>query len=213
MTLARKELVRTGLKPKEPKPPSGPKPKRCRICKVGFLPRSPMAVVCSVPCSLEHAKKVAALKKAKQQRQERAQDKAKLEKFKTLAQYKKEAQAAWNAYVRARDAGLPCASCGAMPGEVFGGSMDCSHYRSRGSAPHLAFHLHNAASACVKCNRFLGGNVVALRAGLVSRIGEEKVLAVEADQTPRHFTKEYFIRIKKIFTKKARRARKRHEYD
>lgn len=212
MTLARKEMVRTGFKPKAQKPEPGPKPKRCRVCKTSFLPRSPMAVVCSVPCSLEHAKKVATIKRAKVQRQERAQDKAKLEKFKTLAAYKKEAQAAWNSYVRARDLGLSCASCGAMPGEVYGGSMDCSHYRSRGSAPHLSFHLHNAASACVKCNRFLGGNVVALRAGLVERIGEAKILAVEADQRPRHFTKEYLIRIKKIFTKKAKRKRERYAH-
>lgn len=220
MTLARKELKRSGFKRKEPMPRaaapvSGKKRMRkCAVkeCRAEFEPRSITHKACSPACAEIVGAKVKAAKAAKAQRQERAQDKAKLEKFKTLGQYKKEAQAAWNSYVRARDAGLPCASCNAMPGEVFGGAMDCSHYRSRGSAPHLAFHLHNAASACVKCNRFLGGNVVALRAGLVSRIGEEKILAIEANQTPRHFTKEYFIRIKKIFTKKAKRQRGRNAH-
>lgn len=205
-------MVRTAFKRSEPKPSKGARLKTCKVCREKFEPRTPLQVACGWECAQAHGKKVTAQQKAKQARHERAQDKAKLEKFKTLAAYKKEAQAAWNSYVRARDLGLSCASCGSMPGEVYGGSMDCSHYRSRGSAPHLSFHLHNAASACVKCNRFLGGNVVALRAGLVGRIGEDKVLAVEADQMPRHFTKEYLIRIKKIFTKKAKRTRARHAH-
>jgi hypothetical protein len=209
MTLQRKTpMVRTSFRPPEPKPAKGRRQRKCAVCKEFFEPRSMTHKACKPSCAEELAVKVTALQKAKAQRQERAETKAKLEKFKRLPDYKREAQAAWNSYVRARDAGLPCCSCGATPEQVFGGSMDCSHYRSRGSAPHLSFHLHNAAAACVKCNRFLGGNVVALRAGLIARFGEDKILAVEADNRPRHFTKEYLIRIKKIFTKKARRARK-----
>jgi len=176
--------------------------KRCKVCREYFTPRSSFAKACGPICAQTYVEQ----EKAKKDRRERQKG---LQALKTKRDYKKEAQAAWNAYVRARDFGKPCASCGATPQQVFGGSMDCSHYRSRGSAPHLAFHLHNAAAACVKCNRFLGGNVVSLRAGLVERFGEEKILAVEADNRPRHFTSEYYMRIKKIFTKKARRTMKR----
>jgi hypothetical protein len=207
MTIERKTAMkRTAFKQTRPKPATGkPRAKACKACRQKFEPRSPLAVVCSVACSIIYGQTVTKQQKAKQQRQERAQDKVKREAMKTRSDYLKEAQAAWNAYVRARDFGKPCCSCGATPEQSFGGTMDCSHYRSRGSAPHLAFHLHNAAAACVKCNRYLGGNVVALRAGLVERFGEERILAVEADQRPRNYSKDDLIRIKRIFSKKTRR--------
>lgn len=158
---------------------------------------------CGPECSVAHVE----AEKARQCRKERQEGLAKL---KRRADWMKEAQTAWNKYVRVRDLGKPCCSCGAMPDQKFGGTMDCSHYRSRGSAPHLKFHLHNAASACVKCNRFLGGNVAALRVGLIERLGLEKVLAIEANNTPRKFDQTYLARIKKIFTKKAKRLASRH---
>lgn len=200
MTLTRTAFKRAPAKELKPKP--GPRKIRCKVCREQFVPNPPWLRHCSPDCGAVLAVTLLAKQKAKAQRQERAEMKAKL---KTRADWLREAQAAWNGYVRARDAGLPCCSCGAMPGQKFGGSMDCSHYRSRGSAPHLKFHLHNAASACVKCNRFLGGNVAALRAGLIERIGLEKVLAVEHDNEPRKFDIEYLARIKRIFTKKAKR--------
>lgn len=171
--------------------------KRCKVCDILFTPVRPLQSVCSPRCA---SKKVKADKAAEKQR-----DKERKEKLKTRSDWMKQAQMSWNAYVRARDAGKPCASCGAMPENKFGGSMDCSHYRSVGSAPHLRFHLHNAASACVKCNRYLGGNVVELRKGLIDRIGLEKIEAIEADNRTRKFDVEYLKRIHKIFSKKAKR--------
>ena len=177
--------------------------RKCAVksCRKPFPPRSMSHKACSPECAAEYAK----LEREKKDRQERQKG---LQELKTKRDYIKEAQRAWNSYVRARDAGKPCCSCGAMPGQVFGGSMDCSHYRSIGAAPHLRFHLHNAAAACVKCNRWLGGNVVSLRAGLVERIGEEKILAIEANNSIRKFSDEYLIRLKNIFTKKTRRELK-----
>lgn len=203
MTLARTQFKRQPAK--EPKPKPGPRQRKCKCCGASFVPFG-IQSWCGLECGYKLSQVAVAKKKAKEQRQERAETKAKL---KTRADWIREAQAAWNGYVRARDAGLPCCSCGAMPGQKFGGSMDCSHYRSRGSAPHLKFHLHNAASACVKCNRFLGGNVAALRVGLIERIGLEKVLAVEQDNELRKFDIEYLTRIKRIFTKKAKRQQAR----
>jgi hypothetical protein len=191
-------LARTAFKraelPKEPKR----RTRKCSVCKTPFQPRSMTHKACKPECAAAHI----AAEKARKDKRERQEGLAKL---KRRADYLKEAQAAWNKYVRLRDAGKPCCSCGAMPEQKYGGTMDCSHYRSRGSAPHLKFHLHNAAAACVKCNRFLGGNVAALRAGLIERIGLEKILAVEANNTPRKFDQAYLIRIKKIFAKKAKR--------
>ncbi|MCY1463269.1 Bacteriophage Lambda NinG protein [compost metagenome] len=71
--------------------------------------------------------------------------------------------------------------------------------------------MHNAAAACVRCNRNLSGNIVELRKGLVARIGEEKVEAVERDHSTRKFSVDYLKRLKAIFTKKAKRLEKRYE--
>lgn len=199
-------MQRTPFKRAEPKPAKGPRLRKCALktCRAPFAPRSITHKCCSPACAEQHV----AVEKARQNRKERQEGLAKL---KRRADYMQQAQAAWNKYVRLRDAGKPCCSCGAMPEQKYGGTMDCSHYRSRGSAPHLKFHLHNAAAACVKCNRFLGGNIAALRAGLIARIGLEKILAVEANNEPRKFDIAYLVRLKKIFDKKAKRISQRTE--
>lgn len=207
------ELTRTEFKRKapaaEPKPAKGPRPKKCAHCREPFVPVRQFETWCGPECGLIISQQRIAKQKAAKAKAERAVDKAKRDGMKRRADYVQEAQAAWNKYVRLRDVGKPCCSCGAMPEQKYGGTMDCSHYRSRGSAPHLKFHLHNAASACVKCNRFLGGNVAALRAGLIERLGLEKILAIESNNEPRKFDQAYLIRIKNIFTKKAKRVQSR----
>lgn len=180
-------------------------------CRQPFSQHNSMQIVCSPRCGLAWAAIERKRKEAQLAREDRKDTRERKEKLKTRADYMREAQQAWNRYVRARDAGLPCASCGAMPAQKIGGTIDCSHYRSVGSSPHMRFHLHNAAAACVRCNRDLSGNVVELRKGLIARIGEEKVLAVEADQSVRKFTVDYLVRLKKVFSKKARRQEKRRQ--
>jgi hypothetical protein len=194
-----------------PKPPVGIRKKKCanRACRVSFVPSSPFISHCSPDCAVIIALDRMAKKKAKEVKSERAADKKKLEKFKSRSDWMREAQTAFNSYVRARDSGLKCASCeDPLTQNKRGGMIDCSHYRSVGSAPHMRFHLHNCAAACIKCNRWLGGNVAELRKGLIARIGREKIEAVEADNSVRKFDIEYLKRVKRIFTKKAKRKLK-----
>ena len=129
--------------------------------------------------------------------------------LKTKPQWRAEAQAAFNRYVRLRDAGKPCISCGRLPEQKFGGTMDCGHYRTRGAAAHLAFNLHNTASQCVYCNRDRDGAQKAFEQGLIERIGAEKVEAINNDNSVRRFDIQYLQRIKSIFTRKARALEKR----
>jgi hypothetical protein len=172
-----------------------------------------MQSVCSVPCSLAHAAKLKAQKAARADREERKSIRAALEKAKTRGAHLKEAQAAFNAYVRERDFGRGCISCGLPPQYKFGGAVDCGHYRSIGSAQNHRFNLKNAAAQCVKCNRFLGSNSVEYRKGLINKIGLEEVEKLESDQTVRKFNIEYLCRIKRIFRKKARRAKARRNHE
>lgn len=187
------------------------KPKRCRSCGNSFQPISSMSKACSVPCAIALTEKAKAKQAARVKREEKKSIRVALEKVKTRGAHLKEAQAAFNAYVRERDYGLPCISCGIPSREAFGGAVDCGHYRSTGSAAHHRFNLKNCAAQCVKCNRFLGSNTVEMRKGMVAKFGLEAVEALEQDQTVRKFDIDYLTRIKRVFRKKARRAKARRE--
>jgi hypothetical protein len=170
-----------------------------------------MTKVCSVNCSLEYARKVAARKEAKVAREERKATREARIKLKTRREWIAEAQAAVNKVVRLRDAlaGRGCISCGAKPQQRYGGAMDAGHFRSVGSAPHLRYYLPQIWAQCKRCNRDLGGSVVNYRRGLVERIGLERVEQIEAMQGTAKWSVEYLQRLKKVMNKKAKRLEKR----
>jgi hypothetical protein len=185
--------------------------RRCKQCRKKVPAESAfvtqLRAFCSFECLTQFTKsecgKKTIIKSRKADTRERKQ------KLKTKSDYLKEAQAAFNAYVRARDKDDACISCGNyVLDDQIGGGWDAGHYRSTGSAPHLRFNLHNCHKQCVKCNRFLSGNVAEYRKGLINKIGIEKVDALEAMNAVENIGKkeEYLIRIKKIFTKKKQKV-------
>lgn len=179
--------------------------KRCSHCKgklsdEEIAKRMPLHADCIDAYADAQAAK-AARKQAKIQRAaqkaERAEIKAKKAAFKTLNEYKKEAQDAFNAYIRARDSGKPCICCGNPLGfGAVGGGYDCGHYRSVGSAPHLRFNEDNAHAQRKVCNRWGAGRAVDYRLGLIARIGLEAVERLEQDNTIHKWTREELIAIR-----------------
>jgi hypothetical protein len=175
--------------------------KECKHCGTSFTPMRPLQAVCSAICASR------LVKAAKKEEAERT--KARKAAIKTIPQLIKEAQHAFNAFVRARDSGKPCVCCG-MPlgtGEV-GGSFDCGHYRSTGSASHLRFHEDNAHGQRKVCNRYGAGRAVDYRIGLIARIGLERVEALEMDNTPHRWTREELIAIKEKYKAKLKELEK-----
>lgn len=175
-------------------------------------------------CSKDHAlafvdkklerdkqKKLNKIKRDKENKEkaERADLRARKESLKTAGDYIKEAQVAVNKYIRMRDYGKPCISCGALPVQKAGGTIDAGHYRSRGAASHLRFNILNIHGQCVSCNRYKSGNAVDYRINLIDKIGLELVEALEQDNQPRKFTIDYLKRVKRIFNKRARFYAKR----
>jgi hypothetical protein len=124
--------------------------------------------------------------------------------LKTKPQWMQEAQSAFNKYIRTRDRYRGCISCGAVFTDKYGGAYDSGHYRSRGAAGHLRFHLQNSNGQCVRCNRYNSGAVTDYRLGLIKRYGIDVVERIEQDHTSKVFTVEYLERIKRIFNKRAR---------
>lgn len=183
------------------------KSRRCSHCRKKCPPENILTnnlrAFCSMDCLLAFTKSEKGKKAVKKtvQRQNR-QDRAIIrEKQKTRSQWLAEAQSAFNAYVRWRDRHNGCISCGKHVGGKFGGNWDAGHFRSRGSAPHLRFHLWNCHKQCVKCNRYLSGNTSEYRVALIWKLGYEKVEYLECLQSKKEHDINYAKRVKSIFTR------------
>jgi len=158
--------------------------KKCRVCKARFQPRNSLQVACSPGCALELARKQKekrAKEQAKEQRRWLREQKAKL---KTRSQWMKEAQQAFNAYIRARDADQPCISCGTYTA----GQYHAGHYRTVKAAPELRFDESNCHKQCAQCNNFDSGNIVEYRINLIERIGQAEVDRLEGPNPAKHYT-------------------------
>jgi hypothetical protein len=180
------------------------KPKKCRVCKRTFTPMRSMAVVCSVPCSLEWARKLAEQKEARANRAERKSLREALEKAKTRGTHLRELQSAFNAWVRARDAGRPCISCG----RHHQGQWHAGHYRSVGSEPALRFEPDNVHLQCAPCNTHLSGNLIAYRVNLVRKIGLDRVEWLEGPHSPKKLTVAEIQELKTFYRAEVRRLKK-----
>ena len=89
-----------------------------------------------------------------------------------------------------------------------GNAVDAGHYRSVGSAPHLRFDERNCHAQSKQDNRFLSGNAVDYRIGLIARIGQEAVDALESDQSVRKYTVEEIKAIKAKYRAMTRELKK-----
>lgn len=201
-----------------------PSRRKCKVCNEWFIPQYDNIRWCSpahgaiYAIELRTKEKVKAeAKRIKDKHQADKEGRARRQKiresFKTKSQWDKEAQSAFNRYIRIRDDGKECVSCGnpliGKNNYLTGSAIDASHYRSRGAASHLKFNVFNVHSACTRCNRQLSGNAVEYRIRLIERIGLERVERIESDNEPRRFDIPYLQRIKSIFTRKARQLEKR----
>lgn len=156
-------------------------------------------VWCSAACGSKIALARLEKKRQAQAKAERKADREKKQQLKRRQDWVKDAQDAFNRYVRLRDiaAGHGCIDCG-KPFEPNrpGGSIDAGHYLSRGSAPHLKFDERNVFAQRKNCNRPGGATRDDFRAGVVARIGEEAVSALESDQSTKKYTIEDLKAIK-----------------
>jgi len=83
------------------------KPGVCAICTAEFKQQRMGQKTCADPVCRKEWKRQAGLRK-----QALADRRAQKEKLKTRKDWLREAQAAFNSYIRERDRGLPCISCG-----------------------------------------------------------------------------------------------------
>jgi len=188
-------VKQTALKPARKKP--------CKVCQEKFTPPNTLARTCSIKCAIidgESAKKESIKTEKKENRKAKKEFK---EKHKTRSEWAKEAQAAVNSYIRARDAGKPCISCDKPDNGQH--QRHASHYRSVGACSSLRFNTFNIHASCATCNSVLSGNLLEYRIRLIKKLGADRVDWLECQNELVRYDIEYLARLKKVFNKRARR--------
>ncbi|MFW3934749.1 recombination protein NinG [Klebsiella pneumoniae] len=205
-----------------------PARRKCAHCREWFHPAREGQVVCSFECASAIGKKqtakareVAKARAVKRQRESeregRQRRKARLAELRPNGYYKAQAQKAFNAYIRARDAALPCISCGETnPPDLHGGQWDCGHFKTVGAYPELRFEERNAHKQCKSCNAGAGKytakeSTVAQQyeAGLVARYGQEYVDWLNGPHEMTNYRREDFIRIRDEYRAKLKALKQR----
>ena len=87
---------------------------------------------------------------------------------KTLSQLKAIAVTHFHKYIRNRDRGKPCISCGRYT------TLQAGHYYSAGQHPSVRFHPDNVHGQCLQCNYFKHGNLINYSHNIIDRIGKER---------------------------------------
>ena len=141
-------------------------------------------------------------------RVEKAEDRRRKEALKTIAELIADAQVAFNAFIRERDKDKGCFVCGRpftdKPGQV----QHAGHVRSRGAAGHLRFNEDNCMGECEGCNGPHGAKPHQIKAGAIARIGQERFVALENDNTPHKWQRDELIAIKATYKAKLKELKK-----
>jgi len=102
---------------------------------------------------------------------------SKRKKLPSIPSLIKKAEQVFNAYIRKRDAGKPCISCG-KTGKV----LQAGHYY-KVQICNMRFDEDNVHGECEGCNCFDIDHLIGYRKGLVERYGEDfvKILDIKYD--------------------------------
>ena len=113
---------------------------------------------------------------------------------KTIPQLKAIAVKHFHKWIRLRDEGKPCISCGKYR------TLEAAHYFSAGLHSIKKFDEDNVHGQCKYCNRHLHGNLIEYRRGLIEKIGQEDYDALDkkilmSKQVPYKFDRFFLIEI------------------
>ncbi|MEB0133561.1 recombination protein NinG [Pseudomonas sp. CCI2.4] len=162
------------------------KKKKCAnsACDIEFIPAQLGQKVCGWACGLAIAPANQDKARKALADVERKEIKVRKEKLKSRADHMKDAQTAFNAWIRERDIGLPCVSCG----RHHNGQWHSGHFKSVGGHPALRFEPLNATRQCAPCNTHKSGDLLNYRVELIKRIGIELVDWLDGPHEPKKYT-------------------------
>jgi hypothetical protein len=151
-------------------------------------------------CSVEHARLVVAQDKAEKARKDARDHREARAEAKPLSHHHRLTKDAVHAYIRQRDAELPCISCDTLNPSAW----HAGHYMSVGSESALRYDPANIHRQCSACNVHKGSNAIQYRIRLVQRIGIAEVERLEGPQPVIKWTREGLKAIREEFRALAR---------
>ncbi|CAI2110367.1 Bacteriophage Lambda NinG protein [Serratia marcescens] len=184
-----------------------PKPKKCRICPTKFNPRNSLQIVCSTPCAIQHAKQQSERKQKQSEASARREWNKRKADAKPLSHWIAMTQRAFNDYIRARDEGSGCISCGSTTATEY----HAGHFRTTAAAGQLRFNEDNCHLQCASCNVHHSGAITQYRINLITKIGAERVMALESNNNPHRYTREELEAIRARYRAKLRELKKLQE--
>lgn len=109
-------------------------------------------------------------------------------KKKTTGQLIKQLQPIFNKYIRLRDKGKPCISCGKVKDFE---EMDAGHFYAKSGYSGLRFDEDNTHAECRYCNRFDESHLIGYTHRVQLKIGERRYqdLAERAEEYKRNGVK------------------------
>lgn len=186
------------------------KTRTCKHCRTRHpesrLISTRQGLFCSVECISLYAADKDQLAKARKYHQ-KTQQKDRREKKKNFrdsdrSYQLKEAQRAFNAFIRKRDEKEPCISCQ----RHHKGQYHAGHFRTTKAAPQLRFNQFNVSKQCSACNTHLSGNITEYRINLVKKFGSDKVEELETNNDIKKWTLEEIKSIRQYYTWMVRRV-------
>jgi hypothetical protein len=174
--------------------------KKCKECRDPFEPRFNSL---EKYCWKHECKFIEAMQKVEQKKKSESKEwserKSKLKKeLLTVQDYLKLAQQVFNQYIRKRDEGKNCISCGKPPKKENAG-----HYFNANNHWNVRFDELNVHLQCEACNTYLSGNLIEYGINLEKLIGPDEftILREKAYQT-RKFTRDELKEIIIIYKNK-----------
>ncbi|WP_286876716.1 MULTISPECIES: recombination protein NinG [Pantoea] len=206
--------------------------RRCKNpdCREWFHPGFQNHWWCSADCGtvIAMAKREKDRQKAIQEAERRRKAETQQEKSHTKIRklalkpdsyFKKQAQQAFNKFIRLRDHDQPCISCGETnPPDLHGGQWDCGHFKTVGGFPELRFEERNAYRQCKSCNAGSakhGAKAATVaqqyEANLAERYGQALVDWLNEPHEMTRYRRDDFIRIRDMYRAKCRELTKQRE--
>lgn len=116
---------------------------------------------------------------------------------KSIEYLTEKAQESVNRFVRKRDSingFFICISCQELKPI---NQMNAGHYYAKEFYKSVRYDLNNVNGQCVRCNKYLSGNLIEYRKNLLEKIGEEKLKQLDklAELKNFRFTREFLIEL------------------
>jgi len=146
-----------------------------------FAPFNTTDQVCSPDCAIDKAKSDGIKERARDIKrvgiERRRKTRELKESLKTHSKWLQELQVIFNRFIRLRDSGQPCISCGTTKDVKY----DAGHFYSVGAYPNLRINEHNVHKQCSNnCNIHLSGNLAEYAIRLPERIGVDAFIELQS---------------------------------